>query len=88
MNNQNGSKTQLYLIKKLLKEVTSLRKEVEDLKIEILSYQITRLPNDISPMYPTQPIGPYYDNPTPKKSDPFYKGPWMLDKVYSKGDLK
>lgn len=80
------SQTELALIKKLYKKIEVLENKIDELTEQVRVYKITHYPDDtphIYPSQPLQPIGPYFDNPTPKRTFPDYQGPWMQDKVYA-----
>lgn len=77
------SQTELALIKKLYKKIEILENKIDELTKQVQVYKITQYPDDTTHTYPLQPIGPYFDNPTPKRIFPNYQGPWMQDKVYA-----
>lgn len=83
------SKSEIALIKKMYKKIQDLEKEVHDLRDEIRIYKYTKWPNDNPPIYPSQPvqpIGPYFDTPTPKWNPD--RGPWLGDKIYANSGVK
>lgn len=88
------SKSEIALIKKLYatiqvldkkidnltKDLAEARKEISDIKF----YKIIETP--ANPIQPLTPIGPYFNNPIPKRTFPDYLGPRMQDKIYAESN--